>query len=71
MRLLNTRTLRVENCHKNVPKYAILSHTWGIEECTLQDMEAPNFSSRAGYEKIESCCEQALKDGLDWAWIDT
>jgi hypothetical protein len=71
MRLLNTRTLRVEDHPKNVPKYAILSHTWDIEECTLKDMEgsleASNLTSRAGYEKIKRCCEQALKDGLDWA----
>ena len=71
MRLLNARTLRVEDCPKNVPKYAILSHTWGTEECTLKDMEASNFSLRARHEKIEGCCEQALKDGLDWAWVDT
>jgi len=71
MRLLNARTLRVEDCPNNVPKYAILSHTWDTEECALKDMEASNFSLRAGYEKIKGCCEQTLKDGFDWAWVDT
>ena len=71
MRLLNAHSLRLEDCPKNIPQYAILSHTWGIEECTLEDIEASNFSSRPGYEKIKGCCEQALKDGFDWAWDDT
>jgi hypothetical protein len=71
MRLINARTLKVEEWSNNVPKYAILSHTWGEEECTMKDMGMPNVSSRAGYGKIKGCCEQALKDGLEWAWVDT
>jgi hypothetical protein len=41
MRLLNARTLQLEEFFNNprgIPDYAILSHTWGAEEVTLEDM---------------------------------
>ncbi|PMD31841.1 HET-domain-containing protein, partial [Hyaloscypha variabilis F] len=53
------------------PAFAILSHTWGDQECSLQNIDDPEGKSRTGYMKINNCCEQALKDGLEWAWIDT
>jgi hypothetical protein len=37
MRLINTTSLEVEEFLGIVPKYAILSHTWGVEEVTLED----------------------------------
>jgi hypothetical protein len=37
MRLINTATLELEEFPGLVPKYAILSHTWGDDEITLQD----------------------------------
>lgn len=43
MRLINTHTLKLEDCLEVVPKYAILSHTWGDEEVTLQDWSAPEM----------------------------
>ena len=75
MRLLDTKTLTVREFQSedDYPPYAILSHTWGPpdQECTLQSMAEPSVSSRSGYIKIKYCCEQARKDGLDWAWVDT
>jgi len=73
MRLINTSTLKLHEFlnDRNIPAYAILSHTWAEEECTLQDMDKPNVNSKAGYSKIENCCRQAIKDGLEWAWVDT
>ncbi|KAB5566995.1 heterokaryon incompatibility protein-domain-containing protein [Coniochaeta sp. 2T2.1] len=38
MRLINTTTLELEEFPGLVPSYAILSHTWGKEEVTLQDL---------------------------------
>jgi len=40
MRLLNARTLQLEefNDEKTRPPYGILSHTWGADEITLQDL---------------------------------
>ncbi|KAI1311092.1 heterokaryon incompatibility protein-domain-containing protein [Xylaria venustula] len=41
MRLINTTTLELEDCLETIPKYAILSHTWGDEEVTLHDWMRP------------------------------
>jgi hypothetical protein len=31
----------------------------------------PQASSKAGFAKIRFCCDQALKDGLGFVWVDT
>ncbi|KAI0161831.1 heterokaryon incompatibility protein-domain-containing protein [Hypoxylon sp. FL1284] len=72
MRLLNTKTYEIrEFLGDSSQRYAILSHTWGDEECTLQHMTMPGVSERKGYAKIKYCCDQAAREGLDWAWVDT
>ncbi|KAJ6015109.1 HET-domain-containing protein [Penicillium herquei] len=55
----------------DVPPYVILSHTWGNEEVTLQEMNGPGATSKAGYAKIEQCCTIARAEGSNYAWIDT
>lgn len=41
MRLINTATLLLEDFTlRDIPLYAILSHTWGEDEVTFQDMVA-------------------------------
>jgi hypothetical protein len=72
MRLINAKTVQVQEfpSDESVPAFAILSHTWSDQECTLRHMEA-NVKDRMGYAKIEHCCRQALKDGLQWVWVDT
>ncbi|KAK4695010.1 hypothetical protein P7C71_g2651, partial [Lecanoromycetidae sp. Uapishka_2] len=84
MHLLDTTTKRLSSFfNERRPPYAILSHTWGSEEVTFQDLEkfhedssrqhsfASSLSSRAGWRKIQACCDQALRDGFEWVWIDT
>src|SRR5262245_47299141 len=80
MRLLHTRNQVFESFEGElVPPYAILSHTWGIEEVTYQDMVAciqtrddnTSIHQKKGYFKIDRACHQAHHDGLDWVWIDT
>ncbi|KAI0111111.1 heterokaryon incompatibility protein-domain-containing protein [Nemania sp. FL0031] len=72
MRLINVHTLAVEEfTDDQAPRYAILSHVWGKEEVTLQEMKEGSATSREGYEKIKDCCRQARFDGLPFAWIDT
>lgn len=73
MRLINATTYKVHEflSDDSIPPFAILSHTWGKEECSLQQMEDPDVSMRKGYAKIQLCCEQALKDRFQWAWVDT
>lgn len=52
--------------------YAILSHTWGKEEVSFQDIQNLKSARRLeGYRKIQSTCKQALQDGLRYVWIDT
>jgi hypothetical protein len=55
------------------PRYAILSHTWGLdtEEVTFEDMINGTGEKKPGYEKIRFCGEQARQDGLRYFWIDT
>ncbi|KAI0449389.1 heterokaryon incompatibility protein-domain-containing protein [Xylaria acuta] len=57
----------------SVPKYAILSHTWGEDEVTLQDMQSSLDLARKkrGFWKIERCCEIARRQGIHYAWVDT
>jgi hypothetical protein len=76
MRLINATTRKVHEFLNEymTPPFAILSHTWEEEECTLQQMEDPKgtkVTKRKGYRKIQLCCEQALKDELLWVWVDT
>jgi hypothetical protein len=60
-----------EPTSSDVPAYAILSHTWGKEEVSFQDMEASASIGKAGWKKIEFCAKQAAADGLEYFWIDT
>jgi hypothetical protein len=60
-----------EPTSSDVPAYAILSHTWGKEEVSFQDMEASAGMGKAGWKKIEFCAKQAAADGLEYFWIDT
>jgi hypothetical protein len=81
MRLLNVRTLELEEFFHNIPPYAILSHTWGVDEITydmlLKDRSALYspfqriFGLRVGFRKIELACRQAKRDCLSHIWIDT
>ena len=72
MRLLHAQSLELCEFLENVtPPYAILSHTWEKEEVTYQDMQSPAAKLKAGYTKIERCCDQAVGDGYEYVWIDT
>ncbi|KAK6823224.1 hypothetical protein RU639_005953 [Aspergillus parasiticus] len=79
MRLLKTRKTEAGNFVvklftdeqlRGLP-YAILSHTWGPDEATLQNINEPSVSSSMGYKKIEQCCSVARKMGYEYVWIDT
>lgn len=73
MRLLNTSTLQlVEVVGSEIPPYAILSHTWGREEISLQELVThQNIDKKEGYTKIRATCEAARTQGLAYAWVDT
>ena len=73
MRLIHTITLELKQFFNNIPDYVILSHTWGDDEVTFDDMAKPRteLESMAGYQKVVRCCKQAAQDGFEYAWIDT
>lgn len=71
MRLLNTSTLVLHDFFEPYPDYVILSHMWGDEEVSYDDIHLPHARQMRGSRKIAGCCRIALRDGFDWAWIDT
>ncbi|KAK1656344.1 heterokaryon incompatibility protein-domain-containing protein [Colletotrichum phormii] len=78
MWLINTWSRQLEEFNgSQIPPYAILSHTWGDDEVSFQDMRNPTYStwsdttSKAGFVKILSTCELANQGRIPYAWIDT
>jgi hypothetical protein len=76
MRLLSTsfvknldEPLKVEEfLGAQIPPHAILSHTWGAEEITLQDVVSSTHrpEHKAGFSKIRGCCTRAAQDGYEY-----
>lgn len=71
MRLLNATTLNLVQFTRDIPTYAILSHTWGDQEVSFQEIELPERDKKKGFAKILGCCAQAVEDSIEWVWIDT
>jgi hypothetical protein len=72
MRLINTSSGAFEEfIGRNIPEYAILSHTWEEEEVSYQDYVGGTCSHKKGYEKIRKTLELANQSGLPYAWVDT
>ena len=72
MHLLNVHTRRLEEfVGWDVPPYGILSHTWDKNEIVFRDLSRPDHRESPGYAQIEGCCQQVVRDGLDYVWIDT
>ncbi|OTB01101.1 hypothetical protein M426DRAFT_323751 [Hypoxylon sp. CI-4A] len=75
MRLLHTTSLHLhEFIGKKRPQYAILSHTWGLEEVLFEDIQhrqQSEWKRKAGSRKVEAACHRAVLDGYEYIWIDT
>jgi hypothetical protein len=55
MRLLNTASRKLEEFgSSDIPLYAILSHTWGGNEITFQDIEGANAEKSWDMKKLET-----------------
>jgi hypothetical protein len=63
MRLINVETLKLEEFTSRTPRYAILSHTWGAEEITFNEIQSQPDTDKAGWQKILLSCKQAQRDG--------
>lgn len=67
MRLINTTTFKLhEFLSSQIPKYAILSHTWDEQEISAEQLESGLIN-----DKIKEFCDQAQRDGLQFGWVDT
>ena len=57
---------------RDIPAYAILSHTWvDDQEITYQEYIAGDSKYKAGYKKIHIACLLAKADRLPYVWVDT
>jgi hypothetical protein len=70
MRLLDARTLRLEIFYgDDIPRYAILSHTWlqdedEVSHAQIQDLN--NCRQMPGFQKIEHTRKKAIRDGIHY-----
>lgn len=73
MWLINVENHRLEQKLGDVAlRYAILSHRWGDEEVSFQDMlDMSKTEQMQGFRKIKKLCELARAEKLKYAWIDT
>ena len=59
---------------RDVPAYAVLSHTWSEkskDEFLFEDLAKEARTSKPGHQKILFCGEQAKRNGLQYFWVDT
>ncbi|KAL4893779.1 heterokaryon incompatibility protein-domain-containing protein [Aspergillus ambiguus] len=72
MRLIQTFSIQqIEFLPDDIPRYAILSHTWAEGEVLLSDIEKGTAQDKAGWEKVSRACKQASSNGYEYIWIDT
>lgn len=68
-----SRFTLTEHVGKDIPVYAILSHTWGqdTQEVDFRDIMNGIGQEKTGYKKLYFCGQQARSDGLHYFWVDT
>ncbi|KAI0468202.1 heterokaryon incompatibility protein-domain-containing protein [Xylaria cf. heliscus] len=83
MRLINIQTLKlgefIGTPENPIPPYVILSHTWGNDEVTYNEMMRPTSAThrKEGYLKIQrfaaavSLLTTSRRDAIEYVWVDT
>ena len=81
MKLLDCLTKQIKEFVRDVPPYAILSHTWEAGEPTfalitqakdaLRKGKPCDVTKLQGWHKINWACEQAMRDNINNVWVDT
>lgn len=73
MRLIDVTNMKLVQFFDElqIPRYGILSHRWGSEELSFQDLHKLLVKRHPGYEKIKRFCEEVNKEEIKYAWIDT
>lgn len=56
---------------RNIPPYAILSHTWGDDEVLFTDIVNGSARGRKAFQKVKFAADQAREDDYEYIWIDT
>ncbi|KAF2625001.1 HET-domain-containing protein, partial [Macroventuria anomochaeta] len=70
----NGELIHEEIMGRNVPPYAILSHTWSEnhkDEVSFKDIAKGRGKDKQGYDKLRFCAKQATDDDLKHFWVDT
>jgi hypothetical protein len=57
-----------DNLIDDIPRYAILSHTWGkdSDEVNFKDLTIGPRTTKPGYKKLHFCIGQAARDRLQY-----
>jgi hypothetical protein len=74
MRLINTVEHQLYDFFDTLttPRYAILSHCWGVDEVCFGDLKDPSLApEKLGLQKVKESCLQAGNLGFQWLWVDT
>lgn len=77
MRLLCLRNgvFQIKEFHGDIPRYAILSHTWGADddEVTFTDITTSTAGSghKPGFKKLAFCARKASEFDIEYFWVDT
>lgn len=61
----------IEEYGSKIPRYAILSHTWGSDEVVFEHVRSGTAFEHAAYGKVISAIQQAASDGHEFIWIDS
>jgi hypothetical protein len=61
----------IEEFGQDIPRYAILSHTWGRDEVTFEHVRNGTAHEHKAYDKVISAMRQAALDGHAYIWIDS
>jgi hypothetical protein len=62
-----------EDLRRDIPPYAILSHTWGTpaDEVSYHDFKQSKWEHKEAAFKLKFCAKQARKHKLNHFWADT
>lgn len=61
----------IEEFGRDIPDYAILSHTRGSDEVTYEHILKGTASEHLAHAKISNAISQAAASGFGYIWIDT
>jgi hypothetical protein len=61
----------IEEFGQDIPKYAVLSHTWGRDEVLFEHIRNGTSRNHEASSKVINAIQQAANDGYEYIWIDS